>query len=45
METMGYIFGMAGLSFAIMAWGQIASLKKEFDELKKNLEEKGVLQE
>ena len=45
METMGYIFGMAGLSFAIMAWGQVSTLKKELDELKKKLVEKGVLQE
>lgn len=45
MEALGYIFGMAGLSFAIMAWGQVSSLKKEFDELKKTLEEQGVLQE
>ncbi len=43
METLGYIFGMAGLSFAIMAWGQVSNLKKEFDELKKQLEQQGIL--
>ena len=43
MESMGYIFGMAGVTFAIIAWGQIATLRKEFEELKKNLEDSGVL--
>ena len=43
METMGFIFGMPGISFAIIAWGQIASLKKEFYDLKKKLEDSGVL--
>ncbi len=42
---MGFIFGMSGLSFAIIAWGQIASLKKEFEDLKKSLEDSGVLKE
>ncbi len=43
METTGFIFGMAGMSFAIIAWGLIARLRKEFEELKKNLEDSGVL--
>ena len=43
METMGFIFGMAGISFAIIAWGQIAVLRKEFEQLKKKLEDKGVI--
>ena len=43
METLGFIFGMSGLSFAIIAWGLIANLKKEFEELKKNLEDSGAL--
>jgi hypothetical protein len=43
METLGFIFGLAGLSFAIIAWGLIATLRKEFEELKKNLEDSGVL--
>jgi hypothetical protein len=43
METMGFIFGMAGISLAIMAWGQIATLRKEFEYLKRNLENAGVL--
>ncbi len=45
METLGFVFGMSGMSFAIIAWGQIASLKKEFKALKKNLEDSGVLKE
>lgn len=45
METMGFIFGMFGMSFGIIAVGKIASLKKEFEDLKKNLEDSGVLKE
>jgi len=43
MESMGFIFGMAGISFAMIAWGQIAALKKEFEDLKKKLEGAGIL--
>lgn len=43
METMGYIFGLAGLSFALMAWEKIATLRKEFESLKQQLEQGGVL--
>ena len=43
METMGFTFGMSGMSFAIIAWSLIASLRKEFEELKKNLNDSGVL--
>ncbi len=43
MEIMGFIFGMSGMSFAIIALGLTASLRKEFEELKKNLENSGVL--
>ena len=42
---MGFISGMSGLSFAIIAWGQISSLRKEFEDLKRNLEDSGVLKE
>ncbi len=45
METMGFIFGMFGMSFGIIALGKIASLKKEIEDLKKNLEASGVLKE
>lgn len=43
METMGFIFGLSGMSLAIIAWGLTASLRKEFEELKRNLESSGVL--
>ena len=42
---LGFIFGLSGLSYAIIARGQIASLQKEFEDLKKNLENSGVLKE
>ena len=48
METFGVLgstLGSAGVCFAIIAWGQIASLKKEFEDLKKNLEDSGVLKD
>ena len=37
--------GIIGMTFAIIAWGLIANLRKEFEELKKNLKDSGVLQE
>ncbi len=43
MEMMGFIFGMSGMSFAIIAWSLTASLRKEFEELKENLKDSGVL--
>jgi hypothetical protein len=39
------VFGIIGMTFAIIAWGLIAKLRKEFEELKKNLKDSGVLQE
>ena len=38
-------FGIIGTSFGIIAWGLIAKLRKEFEDLKKNLEDSGVLKE
>ena len=48
MEAFGIIgmtFGMTGMTFGIISWGLIASLRKEFEDLKKNLENSGVLKE
>lgn len=42
---MGFTLGSAAMTFAIIAWGQIASLKKEVEDLKKSLEDSGVLRE
>ena len=42
MENMGFVFGMSGVTFAIIAWGQIAALRKEFEELKQKVEIMGV---
>ncbi len=42
METMailGFIFGMSGLSFGLMAFGQVSQLKKEVQQLKGQLED------
>ncbi len=46
MEASGIIgmtFGIIGMSFGIMSWELIGRLRKEFDDLKKNLEDSGVL--
>jgi len=32
------VFGIIGTSFGIIAWGLIAKLRKEFEDLKKNIE-------
>ena len=43
MGIIGFVFGLAGLSFALMGKEKIEALRKEFDELKKNLEDSGTL--
>lgn len=43
MDSLGYIFGMAGLAFALMAWERISGLRKEIDGLKKELIDKGLI--
>ena len=36
-------FGILGMIFGMSALGLVMGLRKEFDELKKNLEDTGVL--
>ena len=38
MAIMGFIFGMSGASFGLMAFGQVSQLKKEVQKLKDRLE-------
>ena len=38
-------FGIIGMTFGIIAWGLIANLRKEFEALKKSLEDSGTLKE
>ena len=38
MDVLGFVFGLSGMSFAITAWTQVASLRKELDDLKKRLD-------
>lgn len=38
MGIIGFIFGLAGLSVAMTAKNQLASLKQEFEDMKKNIE-------
>lgn len=45
MESVGFVFGISGMTFGIIAWGLIATLRKEFEDLKKSLEDSGVLKE
>ena len=39
----GMTFGIIGMSFGIMSWELVGKLRKEFDDLKKNLEDFGAL--
>ncbi len=36
------VFGIVGMTFSIIALGQIAKLRKEFEQLKKNLVDAGM---
>ena len=45
METIGFVFGLSGLSFALIAWERIAKLRKEFEDMKKKIEDSGVLKD
>ena len=45
METLGFVFGMTGMSFGIIAWGLVANLRKEFEDLKKSLQDNGVVKD
>ena len=38
MDVLGFVFGLSGMSFALTAWTQVASLRKELEDLKKRLE-------
>lgn len=41
----GFVLGSSGMTFAIIAWGQIAALRKDVDDLKQRLAEGGILEE
>ncbi len=41
----GLVFGLSGLSFALIAWQCLAKLRKEFVNFKKNIEDSGVLKD
>ena len=41
----GMVFGMAGLSFAIMAWTQVQGTAKEVADMKEALRKSGALPE
>ena len=43
--VIGFSTGAIGMSFGIIAWGLIGNLRKEFEDLKKNLEDSGVLED
>ena len=48
MEAFGVVgmsTGAVGITFGIIAWGLIGQLRKEFEDLKKNLEDSGVLKD
>ena len=39
------VFGIIGMTFGIIAWGLVANVKKEVDELKEELVKAGVMSE
>ncbi len=43
METVAFILGTTGVSFAIIGWGLVNSLRREFEDLKTQLQESGSL--
>ena len=48
MEVFGIIgmsFGIMGMGLAANSWILVDSLRKEFEDLKKNLEDSGVLKD
>ena len=45
METLGFVFGMTGFSFALVVLGLVVNLRNEFEALKKNLKDSGVLKD
>ena len=45
METVGFVLGITGFSLAIVAMGLVVNLRNEFEALKKNLEDSGVLKD
>ena len=36
--VLGFIFGSGAMVFGLAAWSQISVLRKEFEDLKKNIE-------
>ena len=44
MGIMGFMIGGCGMTFALVAMGQIGKLKQELDELKNELEKSGTIQ-
>ena len=43
METMGFVFGMSGLSFGLIAFVFALNAMGKVDKLEKKLKEKGIL--
>ncbi|MCY4638442.1 MAG: hypothetical protein OXG04_28745 [Acidobacteria bacterium] len=44
MEVIGFVFGTSAMSFAIIAWTQVVSLRKELEDLRKKLKDSGALE-
>ena len=44
MDVLGFVFGLSAMSFAIIAWNQVASLRQELEDLRKKLKDSGALE-
>lgn len=42
-SIIGFVFGLSGLSFAMIVQEKMTKLNKEFEILKKDLEDSGVI--
>ena len=45
METLGFVFGMTGMSFGIISLGLVVNLRSEFEDLKKSLQDNGAVKD
>lgn len=43
MEQIGFVFGVSGLAFALIAMEKLSSLRKDFDKMKNDLADSGII--
>ncbi len=43
MEQIGFVFGVMGLTFALIAMEKLSSLRKDFNKMKNDLADSGII--